>query len=109
MWKGITMSELEDFYQEHLELLRSTKINKYGNWSYSHDPFYSVIRKPKFEVGQIVDFVNDYGVVFPNRRVLKVVHPILNDCLIKGEPCYELEGSDCPWFPSRERNLRATL
>ncbi len=53
----------------------------------------------KFKVGDRVNFVNDYGIKFPNKIVRKIE-------LINNEPRYHIEPTDTPWFPSYERNLR---
>lgn len=53
----------------------------------------------KFAVGDLVSYVNDYGVKFPERR-------IVGSELVEGrEPRYFLEPTDAPWFSVRESSL----
>lgn len=57
--------------------------------------------KPKFASGNVVTFVNDYGVSFPHRTITEVV---LN--ARTGTPvAYHVTPTDTPWFPLAERNL----
>jgi len=56
------------------------------------------MRSPKFKVGDKVDFVNDFGVVFPGHVVTGVE-------IEYGKYVYNIEPTDTPWRPARERHL----
>jgi hypothetical protein len=52
----------------------------------------------KFNIGDKVDFVNDYGVIFKDKVITDVK-------LINGEFRYQIEPNDTPWFLIYEKNL----
>ena len=52
----------------------------------------------KFKVGDKVDFVNDFGVVFPDRVITGVDTS-------EGKARYSIEPDECPWVLSKEKNL----
>lgn len=56
---------------------------------------------PKFEVGQRVTFVNDYGVSFPHRTITGI-HIYPRPHVPVG---YDVTPTDTPWYPIAERNL----
>jgi hypothetical protein len=53
----------------------------------------------KFKIGDKVDFVNDYGIVFPDREISGV--EIGNF----GETRYFTKESDTPWYSSDEKHF----
>ncbi len=53
---------------------------------------------PKFKVGDKVDFVNDYGVVFKDKTITEVES---SDYGFK----YQFEPTDTPWHLSYEKNF----
>ena len=53
---------------------------------------------PKFEVGQVVHFVNPQGVFWPEKKIIEIVD-------VDGENRYHYEGSDTPWYATSEDNL----
>lgn len=53
---------------------------------------------PKFEVGDRVTLVNDYGVEFFGKTIVTVESTSYG-------PAYKIEPSDSPWFAVPERNL----
>lgn len=54
----------------------------------------------RFNAGDLVTWVNGYGIKFPERRIERV-DPDVQD----GEPRYFIENSDTPWFSIRESKL----
>lgn len=54
----------------------------------------------KFNVGELVTWINGYGVKYPERRIERVDTDTQN-----GEPRYFIENSDTPWFSIRESKL----
>lgn len=54
----------------------------------------------KFEVGQNVVYVNDYGLCWGVKTITELTERA-------GQPCYHYEGSDTPWYAVEEKNLRA--
>ncbi len=57
-------------------------------------------KTPKYKAGDEVTFINDYGVVFTNRKIIGVE---------KWEGCdefrYFVEPSDSPWYSHKETSL----
>ncbi len=53
----------------------------------------------KFKIGDLVTFVNDYGVKWPERTVVGT------DDSAEGEPRYFLNPTDSPWMSKRESQL----
>lgn len=53
----------------------------------------------KFKLGDLVTFINDYGVKWPEKTVVGIEERPGE------EPRYFLQPTDCPWFPTRESNL----
>ncbi len=61
---------------------------------------YSAMFDPtKFNIGDPVTFVNDYGVVFEDRKIIGI------DKNYGEETRYFMEPHDAPWYSSRERNF----
>ena len=58
-----------------------------------------VMTMNKFKIGDEVDFVNDYGVVFRDKIISKVYKDDY------GETRYITKDSDTPWFGSKEKNF----
>ena len=58
-------------------------------------------QNPKFNVGDKVDFTNDYGVLFADRTIIGIEY-------WPGyiEPRYFKTPTDCPWYSSPERNFK---
>lgn len=56
------------------------------------------MKKNKFNVGDKVDFVNDYGVIFKDKTITEVN-------FIDGVYRYQVEPNDTPWFLKYEKNL----
>ena len=56
--------------------------------------------KAKFKIGDKVDFVNDFGVVFENKTITGIDFE-----MTPGEARYYYGPSDSPWFPAKESNL----
>ncbi len=54
---------------------------------------------PKFKVGDKVDYVNDFGVLFPNHTVISI-----DDDAENGEIRYFID-TDCRWCSKKEKNL----
>ena len=59
-------------------------------------------REPKFKVGDVVTFRNDYGVVFLDKIVTGIEYW---EC----EPRYYISPTDSPWCPVFEKNLSFPL
>ncbi len=57
------------------------------------------MRSPKFKVGDKVDFVNDFGVLFPNHTVISIDKDTED-----GEIKYFIDTS-CYWVSKKEKNL----
>lgn len=57
--------------------------------------------EPKFAVGDIVTFVNDYGCKFPEHTITRIAPMEEGD-----EQRYFLD-TDCHWVPKRESSLIA--
>ena len=51
-----------------------------------------------FKVGDHVDFINDYGVLFPGMTITGIE-------VIDGETRYHVTPTDTPWYPYHARNL----
>lgn len=49
-------------------------------------------------VGEMVDFVNDYGVVFPGKTIMSIE-------MIDGKPRFHITPWETPWYPAHRRNL----
>lgn len=60
---------------------------------------------PKFKVGDIVSFVNSYGVKFPEKEVVGIESPFTFGQ--NGQVGYYLSPSDSPWFAVSESHLIA--
>lgn len=58
----------------------------------------------KYAIGEVLFYVNDYGVFWGERRVVELSDPFRPG----GEPRYYVETSSAPWFPIGESNLFAT-
>lgn len=58
----------------------------------------SLMSVPKFEIGDKVDFVNDYGVVFKGKTITDIE-------VQDGAFRYQVEPNDTPWFLKYEKNL----
>lgn len=56
------------------------------------------INTAQFEIGDKVDFVNDYGAAFPNKTVTGIV-------VVDGEIRYDIVPTDTPWYPDQEKHL----
>lgn len=58
---------------------------------------------PRFTVGSLVTFINDYGVSFPHKVIESIV--IKPSWLPHIDVAYHLKDSDSPWCPIDEKNL----
>ena len=56
---------------------------------------------PKFQIGQRVTFINDYGVSFPHRTITGIVENPRDGVAIG----YDVTPTDTPWYPHAEDNL----
>lgn len=56
---------------------------------------------PKFNIGQKVTFVNDYGVSFPHREITEIVENPRHGVRFG----YHVVPTDTPWYPYDEKNL----
>lgn len=71
-------------------------------------------QEAKFKIGDKVDFVNDYGVIFKD-RIIKEIHYNFWENYYgnsknvseeqKNDIRYVFENDDTPWFPHKETNL----
>ena len=61
--------------------------------------------KAKYKVGDNVDFVNDYGVVFEDKTIIEV-DTISKTAIEHNEPLYYIAPVDSHWMYKKERNLR---
>ena len=52
----------------------------------------------KYKVGDIVTYINAYGVNWGKRKIVEVTERT-------GRPCYYIEPTDTPWFAVGEENL----
>jgi len=68
----------------------------------SHAVASLVAANPKYAIGDDVTFINDYGVVFTDRKIIGVEKWEGND-----EFRYFVEPSDSPWFSHKESTLYA--
>lgn len=87
--------------------LRHTRLNEFSGglvcaecgWIFRGGP------SPIFKVGDVVDFINDYGVKFPRRRITAILD--VDEHQLGGSRWrYHFEPTDCPWFPSAEKNFK---
>ena len=58
-------------------------------------------KRHKFNVGDKVVYVNDFGVCWG----VKTITELCDGLSEKDGPRYQYEGTDTPWFPVAERNL----
>ena len=56
--------------------------------------------QPKFKVGDEVDFVNDFGIVFNNKKIIGI-----NYDFSPGDITYNIKPTETPWYPAEEKNL----
>ena len=59
----------------------------------------------KFNVGDKVTFINDYGCIFEGRIITKIMERTDDESLYCSGRRYYID-SDCPWMPVKESNLR---
>lgn len=64
------------------------------------------MKEPKFKVGDKVDFINDYGVVFEDRIIIGIDTTSQMATKYPEMPRYHIEPTDCPWYSKEEKNLR---
>ena len=62
--------------------------------------------KAKYKIGDKVDFINDYGVVFENKTIAGIDTTSWIAKKYPEMPRYHLEPTDSPWFSNEEKNLR---
>ena len=62
----------------------------------------ALVKSPKFKVGDIVTFTNDYGVRWPNKTIIGTEYWHSAPEQIR----YFYAPSDCPWFSVREESLK---
>lgn len=58
---------------------------------------------PKYQVGQTVEYTNDYGVKWGKKKIVAIVENLTYDESGFG---YKIEPTDTPWFAVPERNLK---
>ena len=59
----------------------------------------------KFNVGDKVTYVNDYGCEFHDRKITGIMNRKDDESLYCSGRRYYID-SDCPWMPVKESNLR---
>ncbi len=61
--------------------------------------------KAKYKIGDKVDFINDYGVIFKGKEIIKV-DTASKTAIEYEEPLYYIKPTDAHWMYKRENNLR---
>ena len=74
-----------------------------NRWSKSSDTIRTTDVRHKFKAGDVVIFVNDFGVVWRWTISEQTTYELYTGEVV---PAYHHEGTQTPWFPTEETKLR---
>ncbi|MFP3637692.1 hypothetical protein [Paraburkholderia sp. SIMBA_054] len=100
-WVMIGATDLADAVREAGRSTVDVRLENMEVWDGSK--YVSVLEqmgKPKYKVGDVVNWVNDYGAVWAARRIVALEDPD------QWGHRYYLEPTDAPWMYTREKNLK---